>query len=178
MLASGDLQLIVLALLDEKERHGYEIIKALEEHSSGAYVPSPGMIYPALTYLEETGYASSETEGNKKLYRITESGKEHLAKNRKLVDETLEHLSHFGRRMERVRRYFAEEESVNEMAADDAAAGDRASGAKLRLEFFQLREELRTTLREAMNGAVEEKRRALDVLRRAIEELRRKPGGI
>ena len=58
MLASGDLQLIILALLSEKPRHGYEIIKQVEEHSSGAYTPSPGMVYPALTYLEEMGYGA------------------------------------------------------------------------------------------------------------------------
>ena len=51
MLASGDLQLIILALLSEKPRYGYEIIKQIEEHSSGVYTPSPGMVYPALTYL-------------------------------------------------------------------------------------------------------------------------------
>src|ERR1700685_2364488 len=68
MLASKDLQLIILALLSEKPRHGYEIIKQIEEHSSGTYTPSPGMVYPALTYLEEMGYAASESEGNKKLY--------------------------------------------------------------------------------------------------------------
>ena len=68
MLASGDLQLIILALLTEKSRHGYEIIRAIEEHSSGIYTPRPGVVYPALTYLEEMGYASSEQEGTKKLY--------------------------------------------------------------------------------------------------------------
>src|SRR5688572_29640957 len=52
-LASADLQLLILALLAEKPRHGYELIKAFEERSSGFYTPSPGMIYPALTYLEE-----------------------------------------------------------------------------------------------------------------------------
>ena len=57
MLASKDLQLIILALLSEKPRHGYEIIKQVEEHSSGTYSPSPGMVYPGLTYLEEMGYA-------------------------------------------------------------------------------------------------------------------------
>src|ERR1700735_4750951 len=61
MLASGDLQLIILALLSDKPRHGYEIIKAIEEHCSGIYTPSPGVVYPALTYLEETGFAVSET---------------------------------------------------------------------------------------------------------------------
>src|SRR5580693_132911 len=82
MIASGDLQLIILALLSEKPRHGYEIIKAIEEHSSGIYTPSPGVVYPALTYLEETGFAVSETEGSKKLYRIAPAGTEHLAKHR------------------------------------------------------------------------------------------------
>src|ERR1700690_2889425 len=78
MLASEDLQLIILALLEEKPRHGYDIIKALEEHSSGLYTPSPGVVYPALTYLEEMGLALSETEGSKRRYRITEAGLEHL----------------------------------------------------------------------------------------------------
>src|ERR1700734_4105560 len=78
MLASGGLQLIILALLSDKPRHGYEIIKAIEEHSSGIYTPSAGVVYPALTYLEEMGYASVEQDGNKKQYRITEAGTEHL----------------------------------------------------------------------------------------------------
>src|SRR5271155_3335243 len=55
VLASGDLQLIILLLLSEKPRHGYEVIKAVEEQSSGVYTPSPGMVYTALTYLEEMG---------------------------------------------------------------------------------------------------------------------------
>src|SRR5271155_5077927 len=99
MLASGDLQLVILALLSEKPRHGYEIIKAIEEHSSGIYTPSPGMVYPALTYLEEMGFAASETEGTKKLYRITEAGAEHLKANRASVEETLEQLARFGRKV-------------------------------------------------------------------------------
>src|ERR1700691_928506 len=109
MLASGDLQLIILALLSEKPRHGYEIIKAIEEHSSGVYTPSPGVVYPALTYLEEAGFAVSEAEGNKKLYRITDAGSQHLEKNRDLVDETLDQLARFGRKMARVQKHFADE---------------------------------------------------------------------
>src|SRR6202158_3229989 len=66
-LGSGELQLVILALLEERPRHGYEIIKALEETSKGFYAPSPGMVYPALTYLEEVGYATVEAEGSKKL---------------------------------------------------------------------------------------------------------------
>src|ERR1700727_2574367 len=82
MLASGDLQLIILMLLSERPRYGYEIIKALEQQSSGIYTPSPGMVYPALTYLEEMGYATASTEGTKKLFSITEEGSAHLTKNR------------------------------------------------------------------------------------------------
>src|SRR5580698_5224904 len=58
--ASADLHLLILALLEDKPRHGYELIKALEERSGGFYSPSPGMIYPALTYLEEIGHATVE----------------------------------------------------------------------------------------------------------------------
>jgi hypothetical protein len=59
-LGGDDLQLVILALLEQKPRHGYEIIKALEELSGGFYSPSPGTIYPALTYLEELGNSSVE----------------------------------------------------------------------------------------------------------------------
>src|SRR5689334_11809257 len=61
MLADGDLRLIALALISEAPRHGYEIIKALEQRSSGIYSPSPGVVYPALTFLEEAGYATAST---------------------------------------------------------------------------------------------------------------------
>jgi len=61
MLSAEDLQLIMLALLKDSPRHGYDIIKSLQEHSSGLYVPSPGVVYPALTYLEDAGLAVSET---------------------------------------------------------------------------------------------------------------------
>ena len=66
-LGSDDLQLVILALLADKPSHGYELIKMLEERSSGFYAPSPGMVYPALTYLEEIGYATVAAEGVKKL---------------------------------------------------------------------------------------------------------------
>src|SRR6201988_1589228 len=85
-LASADLQLILLALLAEKPSHGYELIKSLEDRSGGFYAPSPGMIYPALTYLEEIGHATVEADGTKKLYRITDQGLAYLQQNRAAVD--------------------------------------------------------------------------------------------
>src|ERR1700722_7681405 len=109
MLASGDLRLIILALLSEKPRHGYEIIKAVEEHSSGIYSPSPGMVYPALTYLEERGYTASESESTKKHYRITEAGTAYLDENRVGVEETLDQLARFGRKLSQFPKQFTEE---------------------------------------------------------------------
>src|SRR5215813_7540665 len=85
-LAAGDLQLVLLALLAERPSHGYELIKALEERSGGFYSPSPGMIYPALTWLEEMGYASVAAEGAKKLYSITDAGRGYLKNNQDAAD--------------------------------------------------------------------------------------------
>ena len=89
MLADGDLRVVVLALLEDGPRHGYDIIKAVEERSHGFYSPSPGVVYPTLTYLEEVGYASAASDGNKKIYTITAAGRQHLAENRELADSVL-----------------------------------------------------------------------------------------
>jgi DNA-binding PadR family transcriptional regulator len=173
MLASGDLQLIVLALLKEKPRHGYDIIKELEERSSGIYTPSPGVVYPALTYLEEAGHATSETEGNKKLYRITGAGTEHLEKSRSIVDETLEQLTRFGQKMARVQKHFADEEAENDL--DDASPrSSKAEWRKMKMEFRELKDELKAALFEKIDATAEEKTRILGVLKRAIEEIRGK----
>src|SRR5579871_1065742 len=96
LFTAEDLQLIILALISENPSHGYELIKEIERRSSGLYTPSPGVIYPALTYLEEASLAVSESEGTKKLYRITEAGAAHLAENRSQTDEMLERLARWG----------------------------------------------------------------------------------
>jgi DNA-binding PadR family transcriptional regulator len=83
---SGELRLVILALLAEKPSYGYELIKAIEERLSGGYAPSPGVVYPTLTLLEEEGYASvSSAEGSKKLYTVTESGADYLKTNQATV---------------------------------------------------------------------------------------------
>ena len=85
--AHGDLRLVILQLIAEKPRHGYEIIKAIEERVAGAYSPSPGVIYPTLTLLEELGYVTVSTgEGAKKLHAITAEGQAYLDANRPAVD--------------------------------------------------------------------------------------------
>jgi DNA-binding PadR family transcriptional regulator len=75
----------VLELIAAQPRHGYELIKAIEEGMNGHYVPSPGVIYPTLTYLEETGLVQSEAQSNKKLYSITDEGRAELEANSESV---------------------------------------------------------------------------------------------
>jgi DNA-binding PadR family transcriptional regulator len=106
-LSSPDLQLVILTLLEKQPAHGYELIRTIEQLSGGFYVPSPGVIYPALTYLEETGHAAVERVGSRKLYSVTEDGRLHLAANRATAEATLEALSRIGSRMDQVREAFA-----------------------------------------------------------------------
>jgi DNA-binding PadR family transcriptional regulator len=83
---NGELRFVILQLIADKASYGYEIIKAIEERLSGAYAPSPGVVYPTLTMLEEEGYATvSSTEGSKKLYAATEQGLEYLKENKVLL---------------------------------------------------------------------------------------------
>jgi len=90
----GDLRLVMLHLIAEKPRHGYEIIQAIEEMLSGAYSPSPGGVYPTLTMLEELGYVTvGASDGGKKLHTITESGTALLQANRQAVDVLLERIA-------------------------------------------------------------------------------------
>jgi DNA-binding PadR family transcriptional regulator len=156
-LASGDLQLLVLALLAEKPRHGYEIIKELEERSKGFYSPSPGMVYPALTYLEEIGYAIVQAEGARKLYHITDSGRARLDENRSVVDSMFAQFDRVGERMEHLRRAYS-----------DAKSDVRGSK-----ELQRARHELKSALHEAA-GSAEEELRIAAILRRAAEEIRNK----
>ena len=76
----GDLRLLLLKLIADKPSHGYELIKAVEESVGGAYSPSPGVVYPTLTHLEDLGYTTvQEAEGGKKLFAITPEGEAYLA---------------------------------------------------------------------------------------------------
>jgi DNA-binding PadR family transcriptional regulator len=114
MLATGDLRLIALALIAEQPRHGYEIIKVLEEKTAGWYSPSPGIVYPTLTFLEEAGYVTAQAEGAKKLYTITDEGRAYLDQNRDFVDAVLERLEKIGGKIARMRRRFGRDEDGEE----------------------------------------------------------------
>ncbi len=93
----GDLRVVILHLIAGKPRHGYEIIKAIEDMAGGAYSPSPGAIYPALTLLEDQGYASvAPGEGTKRLYAVTEAGEAYLTVNRPALDALLARAARLG----------------------------------------------------------------------------------
>ncbi len=158
MLAQGDLQLIALALIAGQPRHGYEIIKLLEEKTSGWYSPSPGIVYPTLTYLEETGYVTAQTEGSKKLYTITDQGRAHLEANRDLADTVLERLSMVGERFARWRRMSGRD-------GDDRHAVPPLVEAAI--------SNLREAATKRLEDDAESEARVVEILARAAMELKR-----
>lgn len=91
-ISAEELQLLVLALLTEKPLHGYQIIKELDERSHGFYKPSPGMIYPLLSFLEESDLAEVELEGTKKLLLLTEAGRNQFKENEAKANSLLQWL--------------------------------------------------------------------------------------
>ena len=82
----GELRLLVLALISEQPAHGYELIKTIEERFGGGYSPSPGVIYPTLSWLEDSGYATVEAQAGRKNYAITAEGAAFLSANRAAAD--------------------------------------------------------------------------------------------
>lgn len=91
----GGLRLVVLHLIADKPSHGYELIKEIEERLHGSYSPSPGVIYPTLTWLEELGYIEvSESDGGRKRYTVTPAGKDYLTQNQEAVDALLARFAH------------------------------------------------------------------------------------
>ncbi|PRF56765.1 PadR family transcriptional regulator [Burkholderia multivorans] len=170
---SDDLQLLLLALLAEQPSHGYELIKALDTRSSGFYSPSPGMVYPALTYLEEVGYVASQAEGNRKRYALTDAGRTHLDAQRERVDTLFARLTHLARKMEFMRRAFAGEASGAGASGADASGGaaqDEAQAGWLP-EFVDARVALKHALLHKSAASPDEQRRIAAILRRAIAEI-------
>jgi DNA-binding PadR family transcriptional regulator len=160
MLAQGDLRLIALALIAEQPRHGYEIIKVLEDKTEGWYSPSPGMVYPTLTYLEEAGYVSAQAEGSKRLYTITQEGRDYLAENKAFVDAVLERLGAIGAKFARARR--RQEEREDERNAPGVSPLVRAA-------LMNLRE----VAAKQLDADPDAEPKVVDVLARAAAELKR-----
>ena len=161
MFEQGDLKYVILQLLSEKPRHGYEIIKALEERSKGFYVPSPGMVYPALTYLEEIGHATVETEGTRKLYRLTDLGRAHLEEHREETDALFAQFSRVGERLEHMRRIMRSAEGHE----------DESGKAVWSKVLIRARHALRSAVAEKWSASAEEQERVADILKRAAQEI-------
>ncbi|MDI4664862.1 PadR family transcriptional regulator [Xanthobacter autotrophicus] len=160
MLAQGDLKLLALSLIAEQPRHGYEIIKVIEEKTAGWYSPSPGVVYPTLTFLEETGYVTSEADGAKKRYAITEEGRTHLAENRDFADAIIGRLSEIGLRMGRVRKWMGWSES------------GPSQGAELPRLVEAALENLRDVSQQKLEANRGAETRIVEILARAANDIR------
>lgn len=179
MLASGDLRLVALFLIEQQPRHGYDLIKAIEEKSAGFYSPSPGIVYPALTFLEEAGYVTSTVEGNKKLYTITDEGRAHLADNREAIQATLDFLGKAGEKVNAWREKLREEWPRGPEDHPGAHPGWHDRGPRpdrdmrdVVPELNQARRELKSALAEAAALSEDAQRRAAEILRKAAADLR------
>ncbi len=167
-LSSEEMHLIILKMISEGKSHGYEIIKAVDEMTNGIYSPSPGMIYPLLSYITEIGHAVSEQDGNRKTFAITEDGKAFLEKNQDAVSKIYERINIIAQRFSEMRNHLDEEDFTEDRW------GHSQSGAPdydTRREFGKLRRELRNALVSKRAASQEEKQRVLDILRRAIQEI-------
>ena len=92
MFEAGEIKFVILRLLKEKPRHGYEIIKALEERMGGFYSPSPGTVYPTLQLLEDQGYVRAVEAEGKKIYEVTPEGDKYLEEHRDVLDEIVDRV--------------------------------------------------------------------------------------
>lgn len=158
MLAQGDLRLIALSFIAAAPRHGYEIIKLVEEKTADWYSPSPGIVYPTLTYLEEAGYVTAAAEGAKKLYAITAEGRAYLEANRDVVDAVLDRLTALGERVSRWRR---------------ASRGERDERRALPPLVQAAIDHLRETVSKRLEHDAEAEARLVEIIARADADLQR-----
>ncbi|WP_224777014.1 PadR family transcriptional regulator [Achromobacter insolitus] len=168
-VSSDDLQLMLLGLLEQNPSHGYELIKALGALSNGFYTPSPGMVYPALTYLEELGYATVEQEGAKKRYHLAEPGKAHLDANRDRLTLMFNKLKHVARKMDYMRQAWSGQPRTTGAEGEDARTGWLP-------EFVEARQALKRALLDRTDASPAEQRRIAAILARATDEITGKSG--
>jgi DNA-binding PadR family transcriptional regulator len=123
----GKLRLYLLALLDEREQHGYDLMQALSDRFGGTYVPSAGTIYPRLSKLEEDGLVTKRSDGRRTVYAITDDGRAELAARRRELDGIEEEVGDSVRRLaDEVRATVGD--AMRSLRADLAAATSQASG--------------------------------------------------
>lgn len=189
VFAHGQLRLYLLALLEQAPRHGYEVIRALEERFEGMYSPSAGTVYPRLARLEEEGLVVREDEGRKAVYRITPAGRAEIADRRADVHELEAELTRSLRRMaedvresvsgsardlrdelaeaaKQARRHAREPQ---QRPAASGAHGRHARDAEAALEMFRSSTRVLLRRNEITALGLSDVRTALDQARGAIE---------
>ncbi len=159
LLGHGELRYVILYLLNEKPRHGYELMKDLEDLSHGAYSPSPGTIYPTLTFLEEVGFASVSMDDNKKLYSITAEGKSHIKEQKESIQELVEKFSTQGEKMSRLKSWVGKNEI--EEVANENRPSIRRSMHRMKMELFSM-----------IDAKPEVKNKVVQIIDRAIDEIK------
>jgi DNA-binding PadR family transcriptional regulator len=151
----GRLRLYLLRLLDEEPRHGYEVIRLLRDRFMGVYAPSPGTIYPRLARLEEEGLVTHDEENGRKVYRITEAGREELRSRGDELDELEEELS------------ASVSDIVREVREDV-----RDTVRSLREELTRAAREMRGAERDARDQARDQARQTRDSVKEAADAAR------
>lgn len=146
----GDLKYVILDLLKGKPRHGYDIIRELEEQSCGFYRPSPGVIYPTLQMLQEMGYASSSEQEGKKVYSITEEGLKFLRNQSDIADDVRRQMKHkwgfknIGRMVMVMKEYHA----LEDLLGSSFRSLDADKAEQIRQILSQAYQEIESVLRK------------------------------
>jgi len=171
----GSLRLYLLRLLDEEPRHGYEVIRLLRDRFMGVYSPSPGTIYPRLARLEEEGLVTHDEVDGRKVYRITEAGREELRSRSDELDELEEELSASVSDIVRevredVRQTVRSLREELTWAARESRRMGQAAAADAREQAKQDRDEALAQAREARDEAKEQSRQARDQAKQSGEQ--------
>lgn len=170
----GRLRLYLLRLLDEEPRHGYEVIRLLRDRFMGVYAPSPGTIYPRLARLEEEGLVTHDEENGRKVYRITEAGREELRTRGDELDELEEELSASVSDIVREVREDVREtvRNLREELTWAAREMRRSESDAAREQAQQAKDAGREQARQARDAALAQARQVRDTARQARDHAR------
>jgi DNA-binding PadR family transcriptional regulator len=150
-LLRGHLKMIILETIMERPRHGYDVIKAIEERFHGSYSPSAGSVYPILQELEDQDFVTSSEERGKKIYSITKDGERELKANKDKVSEMREHLRHRLGDMGRYSELMREMGYLTHFVFDklrESGARDTTTIKQLRIAIANFKSEVEEILRE------------------------------
>ena len=148
LFGHGDLRLYMLKLLDERPRHGYEIIRALEDRFYGLYTPSAGTIYPRLASMEEDGFIAHEVVDGRKVYRLTDAGRAELADRREEMENLEDRVRTSSRNVAREIRADVKE-SIRDLREEL-----RAAAGQVRREERRVRRSVRDDVHEDLSREV------------------------